>query len=59
MFKIRNVIEAGILAVAAGVPVLSIYISLTAPKRTKKQSKTNPCYQRLSALSANDLPARK
>lgn len=30
MFKIRNVIEAGILAVAAGVPVLSIPISLTA-----------------------------
>ena len=30
MFKIRNVIEAGILAVAAGVPVLSIHISLTA-----------------------------
>ena len=30
MFKIRNVIEAGILAVAVGVPVLSIHISLTA-----------------------------
>lgn len=30
MFKIRNVIEAGILAVVAGVPVLSIHISLTA-----------------------------
>lgn len=30
MFKIRNVIEAGILAAAAGVPVLSIPISLTA-----------------------------
>ena len=30
MFKIRNVIEAGILAVLVGVPVLSIGISLTA-----------------------------
>ena len=30
MFKIRNVIEAGILAVAIGVPVLSIHLSLTA-----------------------------
>lgn len=30
MFKIRNVMEAGILAVAAGVPVLSIPVSLTA-----------------------------
>lgn len=30
MFKIRNVIEAGILAVSVGVPVFSINISLTA-----------------------------
>ena len=30
MFKIRNVIEAGILAVSVGVPVFSIDISLTA-----------------------------
>ena len=30
MFKIRNVIEAGILAVLVGVPVLSIETSLTA-----------------------------
>ncbi|MCI8471758.1 MAG: TraM recognition domain-containing protein [Clostridiales bacterium] len=29
MFKIRNVIEAGILAIVAGVPILSIHISLT------------------------------
>ena len=30
MFKIRNVIEAGILAVSVGVPVFSINISLIA-----------------------------
>lgn len=30
MFKIRNVIEAGILAISVGVPVFSINISLTA-----------------------------
>lgn len=30
MFKIRNVIEAGILAVSVGVPVFSIDVSLTA-----------------------------
>lgn len=30
MFKIRNVIEAGILAVSVGVPVFSIDLSLTA-----------------------------
>lgn len=30
MFKIRNVIEAGILAISVGIPVFSINISLTA-----------------------------
>lgn len=30
LFKIRNVIEAGILAISVGLPVLSINISLTA-----------------------------
>ena len=30
MFKLRNVIEAGILAVSVGVPVFSIDVSLTA-----------------------------
>lgn len=29
MFKIRNVIEAGIVAVLVGVPVLSLNLSLT------------------------------